>query len=81
MTTERMRVYCDLADFYMNFSPADRYEVVSEVLSGERCPHGYPDQGEGCAVCDVPQEWAGGMRGCSSREREAGRDARAKDMS
>lgn len=50
---KRQDVFVRLADRYLNMEPSDRYEVVSEVLAGERCEHGYPDQGEGCEVCDV----------------------------
>ena len=45
--------YVDLADRYMDAEPAARYDIVREIRSGDRCPHGYPDQGEGCEVCNA----------------------------
>lgn len=42
-----------VADSYLNGDPAQRYEIVREIAGGTRCPHGYPDQGEGCSVCDA----------------------------
>ena len=49
---ERGGVYiAQLAPLYLGMEPADRREVVLEVLCGERCEHGFPEQGEGCRVC------------------------------
>lgn len=51
---DHWKVVGDLAPRYLNAAPEARYEIVRAVLRGERCPHGYPDQGDGCEVCSVP---------------------------
>ncbi len=54
---ERQGEYLDdlsaLCDTCLGLSPVERREVISEVRAGERCRHGYPDQGEGCPICDI----------------------------
>jgi len=58
MTGDRLTVTearLNLAPRYLDASPSDRYEIVREIALGERCHHGYPDQGEGCETCSAVQ--------------------------
>lgn len=65
----RAAVYARLHERYASAAPELRYEIVGEVLTGERCPHGFPDQGDGCIYCsngiaDTVKPYPGNMQKC-----------------